>query len=666
MTTDRTQLANAVRFLAIDAIQKANSGHPGMPMGMADIAEVLWNDFLRHNPRNPKWPNRDRFILSNGHGSMLQYALLHLSGYDVSLDDLKSFRQLHSKTPGHPEINETPGVETTTGPLGQGLANAVGMALAQKILAATFNQESFDLFDHYVYVFVGDGCLMEGISHEVCTLAGTWGLNKLIVFWDDNNISIDGNVKDWFSEDVPKRFESYHWHVIAGVDGHDPKQIKNAILQAQQTQKPTLICCKTTIGFGSPNKANTSGIHGSPLGDTEIQKTREQLHWDYKPFEVPEIIYDTFNAVEKGKKLEEEWNILLQAYEKKYPKLAKELKRRLSRTLPEDFEKSFNHYIKTCVKESENLATRKISQLNLNELGVLLPELLGGSADLSGSNLTKFKDYILFTKETPKANYISYGVREFGMSAIMNGIALYGGFIPYGGTFLTFYSYATNAVRMAAIMKQQVIFVYTHDSIGVGEDGPTHQPIEQMVALRTTPNISVWRPADFLETAIAWEYSIKRSDGPTALLFSRQDLPSLRHTEDDIEAIKRGGYTIFDCEGTPNSIIIATGSEVPLAIEAAKVLNDQNIKVRVVSMPSTDVFLKQDDAYRELILPKEVTSKIAVETGSSTSWCSFVGDQGAIIGIDEFGLSAPLNDLQQYFGFTVDHIVTTVKENLQK
>ena len=587
MLTHR-ELANAIRMLSVDAVQRANSGHPGMPMGMADIAEVLWNDFLHHNPNNPKWPNRDRFLLSNGHGSMLQYALLHLSGYDLSIDDLKNFRQLHSKTPGHPEVDQTPGVETTTGPLGQGIANAVGMAIAERTLGAQFNRDNFNLIDHFTYVFAGDGCLMEGISHEVCSLAGTLGLGKLIVFWDDNHISIDGNVVGWFTDNTPMRFESYGWQVIRSVDGHNADAIRVAIETAQQElTKPTLICCHTTIGFGSPHKANTASAHGSPLGDEEVAAARKQLNWPYEPFEIPVEINRAFDARDRGEKLEEKWKTLFAQYRQNHPAAAKELERRWNQQLPNGFEDSFNAIIQEFSQDNTKLATRQSSQQVLEKIAPMLPELLGGSADLTGSNLTNWSGTQAITHDQADGNYIHYGVREFGMSAIMNGMTLYGSFIPYGGTFLVFYTYAANAVRMAALMKKRVIFIYSHDSIGLGEDGPTHQPIEQAAALRMTPNISTWRPCDLVETAVAWKAAIERCDGPTALLLSRQGLPAQKRTRAQTDLIRRGGYILRDVE-SPEYILIATGSEVSLAMAAAEALKDH--RIRVVSMPSPDIF----------------------------------------------------------------------------
>ena len=676
MPTHR-ELANAIRFLSIDAVQKAKSGHPGMPMGMADIAEVLWNDFLHFNPRNPKWTNRDRFVLSNGHGSMLLYSLLHLTGYALSIDDLKQFRQLHSKTPGHPEIFDTPGVETTTGPLGQGIANAVGMAIAEKILAAKFNREPFNIVDHYTYVFMGDGCLMEGISHEVCSLAGTLGLGKLIAFWDDNGISIDGPVAGWFKDDTPKRFEAYGWHVIFDVDGHDAAAVTQAIESARAvTDKPTLICCKTTIGFGSPLKAGSESCHGSPLGEEEIQKVRETLHWTYAPFEIPEEMYEVYDARERGGALEKVWKEHFDEYQKNYPDLAEEFLRQINHKLPETWKTEFQTLIDNFAQQSEAIATRKASQKVIEAITPLLPELLGGSADLTGSNLTNCSRSVSLSFDQSNANYIHYGVREFGMSAIMNGLAIHGGFIPYGGTFLIFESYAANAVRMSALMKQRVIYVYTHDSIGLGEDGPTHQPIEQLPSLRAIPNLSVWRPCDLIETAVAWRNAIEKQDGPSALSLSRQKLPAYQRDAVMIENINRGGYVLKDCHsrednsrhsresGNPEIILIATGSEISLAMTAAEQM--KNRRVRVVSMPSIDAFMEQDKVYRDTVLPPDVPARIAIEAASTMGWHAIVGDHGRIIGIDHFGASAPAKDLFQEFGFTAEHVIQVANELLGK
>lgn len=657
--------ANAIRALSMDAVQKANSGHPGMPMGMADIAEVLWNEFLQHNPANPQWINRDRFILSNGHGSMLQYALLHLSGYDLSIDDLKNFRQLHSRTPGHPEYGYTAGVETTTGPLGQGIANAVGMALAERILAAHFNRPGHSIIDHYTYVFMGDGCLMEGISHEVCSLAGTLGLGKLIAFWDDNGISIDGEVEGWFTDNTPERFQAYGWHVVTAIDGHNPEQIKQAILQAQQvTDKPSLICCKTVIGYGAPNAAGSHESHGAPLGDKEIAAAREQLGWSYPPFVIPEEVYAAWDARPRGANLEADWNTVFASYQKAFPELAAELLRRLHKQLPANWSEKAAEFIHSLNSKAENVASRKASQLSLNRFCELLPEMLGGSADLTGSNLTNWSGSKAITPTDADGNYMYYGVREFGMSAIMNGMALYGGFIPYGGTFLTFTDYARNAVRMAALMQQKVVFVYTHDSIGLGEDGPTHQPVEHAAMLRMTPNLSVWRPCDAVETAVAWQQAIERAQGPTALLLSRQTLPHQMREQTQIANIQRGGYVLFDCESTPQAIIIATGSEVSLAIEAAKLLTAQGKAIRVVSMPATDYFVAQDQAYRDAVLPPAVTARVAVEAAAKDYWYKFVGLNGKIIGLDRYGESAPAADVYKALGITVENIVNAVNELL--
>lgn len=648
------ELANAIRFLSVDAIQKANSGHPGMPLGMADIATVLWREFLHHNPNNPTWFNRDRFILSNGHGSMLLYSLLHLTGYNLSIDDLKNFRQLYSKTPGHPEFDLTIGVETTTGPLGQGLANAVGMALAEKILAAHFNKPKFNLIDHYVYAFVGDGCLMEGISHEVASLAGTHGLNKLIVFWDNNGTSIDGKTSGWFTEDIVKRFQAYNWHVVPNVDGHNPDAIRHAIQEAQKSQdKPSIVCCRTIIGFGAPHLCNSDKCHGSPLGEKEIAAMRDYLGWSYEPFVVPKEIYSTWDAREKGKENESKWLELFKSYQKSYPELAQEFLRRKKGELPRKFDDESQNYIKQTLANSESLATRQASQKALNCYGALLPELLGGSADLTASTLTDWGGSKSITRSDATGNYLHYGVREFGMFAIMSGISLYGGFIPYGSTFLVFASYAHSAIRMAAMMKQQVIYVLTHDSIGLGEDGPTHQPVEQLAMLRATPNLSVWRPCDAVETAVAWQYALERKNGPTALVFSRQKLAAVDHNSEDLVNIKRGGYILVDVnDGIPDSILIATGSEVALACKIAFKLKEKGQKVRVVSMPSQDVFDNQDEAYRNTVLPKNITKRIAIEAASSQSWYKYVGIYGKILALDQYGKSAPSEVLFEYFGFS--------------
>lgn len=640
--------ANALRALSIDAVNQANSGHPGMPMGMADVATVLWKQFLKHDPKDPQWWNRDRFILSNGHGSMLQYALLHLTGYDLSLDELKNFRQLHSKTPGHPEYAETPGVETTTGPLGQGLANAVGMALAEKILAAEFNKEDCAIIDHFTYVFLGDGCLMEGVSHEVCSLAGTWGLGKLIAFWDDNGISIDGNVAGWFTDNTPERFRAYGWQVIASVDGHNPDDIAAAIRNAQkETEKPTLICCKTTIGFGSPHYAGTSHVHGSPLGEAESVLTKQQLEWPYAPFEIPAEVYQDWDAVEVGNEQHRAWDKLWQTYQAKFSEEAKELLRRKNHLLPENWRSLMDDLLTKTRAISKKMATRKSSQFCLNDLANALPELLGGSADLTGSNGTLWQEASVFSATNPSGRYIHYGVREFGMSAIMNGLGLYGGFIPFGGTFLTFSDYARNAVRMAALMKQKAIFVYTHDSIGLGEDGPTHQAIEHIASLRLIPNLHVWRPCDTTETAMAWQSAIEYA-GPTALLFTRQDIASQAYTGEQIQNVARGGYILFEPKEKMRAIIIATGSEVEIAMNVAKKHSD----VRVVSMPCVELFLKQSPEYQAEVLPLEITHRIAIEAGVPDTWYRFMGTQGKVLGIERFGLSAPAEKLYAYFGLT--------------
>lgn len=661
----RSDLANAIRALSMDAVQKANSGHPGAPMGMADIAEVLWRDYLQHNPNNPSWVNRDRFVLSNGHGSMLIYSLLHLTGYDLAIEDLQQFRQLHSRTPGHPEYGYTPGVETTTGPLGQGLANAVGMALAEKVLAAQFNRDGFDIVDHYTYTFLGDGCMMEGISHEVCSLAGTLGLGKLVAFYDDNGISIDGEVEGWFTDDTPARFEAYGWHVIPAVDGHNSAEIARAIEAARaETDKPTLICCKTIIGKGSPNKQGKEESHGAALGDAEIALTREALGWPHAPFEIPEEIYDDWNAQDKGKALEAAWDETFEAYATKYPELAAEFGRRAAGDLPADFAAKANAYIAQCQAESKDVATRKASQLCLDAYGAMLPELLGGSADLAGSNLTIWKGAKAINADDASGNYLHYGVREFGMSAMMNGIALHGGFINYGSTFLVFMEYARNAVRMAAIMGQRVIHIYTHDSIGLGEDGPTHQPIEQIASLRGTPNMSLWRPCDMTESAVAWKAALERTDGPSALIFTRQALPHQQRDAEQLANVARGAYILSDCDDEPEAIIIATGSEVKLAMAAQEVLSGKGKKVRVVSMPSTDVFDSQDGDYRESVLPSNVPARVAVEAAHRDYWYKYVGLDGRIIGMDSFGESAPADALFEYFGITTNAVVEAVEDCL--
>ena len=662
MSISNNSIANAIRFLSVDAIQKANSGHPGMPLGMADIATVLWREFLRHNPNNPKWLNRDRFVLSNGHGSMLLYSLLHLTGYALTIDDIKSFRQLHSKTPGHPEVDFTPGVETTTGPLGQGLANAVGMALAEKNLAAQFNRPEFDLIDHYTYVFVGDGCLMEGISHEVSSLAGTLGLGKLIVFWDNNGISIDGHTDGWFTEDVVKRFQAYNWHVVADVNGHNPEAIRQAIEEARAAQdRPSIICCKTTIGFGAPTVCGTHNCHGSPLGDKEIAGMREALGWQHAPFVISEEIYAAWNAKIQGQKNESSWQTLFYSYQKQYPDLATELLRRINCELPKNWATVAENYIEQTVAKAETLATRQASQKALNAYGSTLPELLGGSADLTSSNLTDWSGSKDITKNNFGGNYMRYGVREFGMFAIMNGIALHGGFIPYGGTFLVFISYGLNAIRMAAMMKQRVIYVLTHDSIGLGEDGPTHQPVEQLAILRATPNVSVWRPCDSIETAVAWQYAIERQDGPTALALTRQKLGEQSRDAKTLANIKRGGYVLVDADGDePDYILIATGSEVALAVNVAAKLKPEGKKIRVVSMPSQDVFDKQDSSYKDTVLPPKITKRIAIEAAASQSWYKYVGTVGKIIGLDRYGESAPDKILFEFFGFSEQNVAKLI------
>ena len=654
----RRELANAIRALSMDAVQKAKSGHPGAPMGMADIAEVLWNDFIKHNPSNPSWYDRDRFVLSNGHGSMLIYSLLHLTGYDVSIEDIKQFRQLDAKTAGHPEYGYCPGVETTTGPLGQGLSNAVGFALAEKTLAAQFNREGHDIVDHYTYTFMGDGCLMEGISHEVCSLAGTLGLGKLIGFWDDNGISIDGEVEGWFTDDTVKRFEAYGWQVIADVDGHNHDQIRAAIEAAQaNTTQPTLICCKTVIGFGSPNKEGTAGCHGAALGEEEVALTRERLGWAHAPFEIPEEIYADWNACAAGSVAENDWNQQLADYRQAHPELAAELLRRLAGDLPADFSANADAWIAQLSEKGETIASRKASQNALNSYGPSLPEFIGGSADLAGSNLTKWSGAKVIDSSDASGNYINYGVREFGMSAIMNGLALHGGFIPYGATFLVFMEYARNALRMAALMKIQAIHVYTHDSIGLGEDGPTHQPIEQVANLRHTPNMSTWRPCDAVESAVAWKMAVERKDGPSALIFSRQNLAHQPRTAAQVSDIGRGGYVLTDSDSAPELILIATGSEVDLAVQAAAVIRAKGKSVRVVSMPSTDLFDAQDAAYRESVLPAAVSARVAVEALQADYWYKYVGLNGAIVGMTSFGESAPADQLFKHFGFTVENVV---------
>ncbi|EOW9128760.1 transketolase [Vibrio cholerae] len=662
---NRKQLANAIRALSMDGVQKANSGHPGAPMGMADIAEVLWRSHLNHNPQNPNWADRDRFVLSNGHGSMLIYSLLHLSGYELSIDDLKNFRQLHSKTPGHPEYGYAPGIETTTGPLGQGITNAVGMAIAEKALAAQFNKPGHDIVDHFTYVFMGDGCLMEGISHEACSLAGTLGLGKLIAFWDDNGISIDGHVEGWFSDDTPKRFEAYGWHVIPAVDGHDADAINAAIEAAKaEISRPTLICTKTIIGFGSPNKAGSHDCHGAPLGNDEIKAAREFLGWEYAPFEIPADIYAAWDAKQAGASKEAAWDEKFAAYAKAYPAEAAEYKRRVTGELPANWEAATSEIIANLQANPANIASRKASQNALEAFGKLLPEFMGGSADLAPSNLTMWSGSKSLTAEDFSGNYIHYGVREFGMTAIINGIALHGGFVPYGATFLMFMEYARNAMRMAALMKVQNIQVYTHDSIGLGEDGPTHQPVEQIASLRMTPNMSTWRPCDQVESAVAWKLAIERKDAPSALIFSRQNLAQQPRSAEQVANIAKGGYILKDCAGQPELILIATGSEVELAVAAYEQLSAEGKAVRVVSMPSTDAFDKQDAAYREAVLPAAVTKRIAIEAGIADFWYKYVGFGGRIIGMTSFGESAPAGELFKLFGFTTENVVKQAKELL--
>jgi len=661
--SSRLEAANAIRVLAMDAVQKANSGHPGAPMGMADIAEVLWNDFLKHNPQNPDWPDRDRFVLSNGHGSMLIYSLLHLSGYDLSMDDIKDFRQLHSRTPGHPEYGYTPGVETTTGPLGQGLANAVGMAVAEKLMAARFNQGAHRVVDHRTWCFVGDGCLMEGISHEACSLAGTLGLGKLTVVYDDNGISIDGEVDGWFTDDTVKRFESYGWQVIADVDGHDPAAVSDAMNAAvADTARPTIICCKTVIGKGSPNKEGTEACHGAALGADEVALTRDSLGWTHPAFEIPDAIYSHWNAVDSGASAEQEWRSRFEAFATEHPALAEEFSRRTAGELPEAFLTGIDEFVANCVAGESSVASRKASQQVLEAIGPTLPELLGGSADLAGSNLTLWAGAKGADSSGDEANYIFYGVREFAMAAMMNGMALHGGFIPYGGTFLIFMEYARNAVRMAALMKQRVIYVFTHDSIGLGEDGPTHQPVEQLAAMRSTPNLDTWRPCDTVESSIAWRQGILRKDGPTALVLSRQTLPHQVGSAERVADVARGGYVLLEEQGELEAIIIATGSEVALAVDAATQLGASGRGVRVVSMPCAEVFERQDAAYRESVLPSHVLARVAVEASHKDWWFKYVGLDGRVVGMSSFGESAPGSDLMREFGFTVEAVLEAVED----
>lgn len=659
----RRDLANAIRALSMDAVQKAKSGHPGMPMGMADIAEVLWNHNLKHNPANPKWFDRDRFVLSNGHGSMLLYSLLHLTGYDLTIDDLKNFRQLHSRTPGHPEYGYAPGVETTTGPLGQGITNAVGMAIAERALAAEFNKDGHAIVDHHTYVFLGDGCLMEGISHEACSLAGTLGLGKLVAFWDDNGISIDGHVDGWFTDNTPQRFEAYGWHVIPDIDGHDPADIARALEFARaMTDKPTLICCKTTIGFGSPNKAGTHGSHGAPLGQDEINLTKAALGWDHDAFEIPEDVYAGWDARAKGAQAEAAWNEKFATYRAAHPELAAEFERRMNGELPADWVEKSAAFIQSTVEAAKTTASRHSSLAAIQAYSAVLPELFGGSADLGCSNMTEWQGHVPMRADVPHANYVNYGVREFGMSAILNGLALHGGVIPFGATFLMFSEYARNALRMAALMKIRSIFVYTHDSIGLGEDGPTHQAVEQIPTLRMIPNMAVWRPCDAVESAVCWQQAIERRDGPSCLIFSRQNIDHQVRTPQQIEDIRRGGYVLKDCDGTPEAIIIATGSELGLAMGAAEQLADR--KIRVVSMPSTTEFDKQDADYRESVLPAAVTARVAVEAAVTEGWYKYVGTTGAVVGIDRFGESAPADILFREFGFTVENVARAVESVL--
>ncbi|MBC1187920.1 transketolase [Kluyvera sichuanensis] len=659
------KLANAIRILSVDAIQKANSGHPGAPMGMADIAEVVWRHHLRHNPKNPQWFNRDRYVQSNGHGSMLLYSLLHLTGYDLSMNDIREFRQLHSRTPGHPEYGYTPGVETTTGPLGQGVANAVGMAIAEKALAAEFNKPGFDVVDHHTWLFLGDGCLMEGISHEACSLAGTLGLGNLIAVWDDNGISIDGHVEGWFAEDTAARFRAYGWHVIEGIDGHDPQAIDAAVREAKLvSDKPSLLCCKTIIGFGSPNKADSHECHGSALGADEVALVRERLEWPYPPFEIPADIYAAWDATEKGAQDEQAWEALFADYALQWPELAAEFVRRMKGELPAQWAGNIQHYIDDLQANPASLATRQVSQNCLNFFADMMPELMGGSADLSPSNLTRHQKSVDFTAEHGAGNYLSYGVREFGMSAIMNGLALHGGFIPYGGTFLMFMEYARNALRMAALMKIRAIFVYTHDTIGLGEDGPTHQPVEQLASLRLTPNMETWRGCDQVEVAVSWQQAIERQDGPSALVLTRQPLEQQARSAEQLNNIARGGYVLVDCDGEPELILISAGSEVALAVAAARTLQQEGHQIRVVSMPCTERFDKQDEAYKEFVLPKSVRNRLAIEASIEGFWQRYTGLDGKVIGMDSFGESAPASVLFKYFGFTKENVTETARRML--
>lgn len=663
--SNRKTLANAIRFLSMDAVQKANSGHPGAPMGMADLAEVLWRSNLKHNPANPAWPDRDRFVLSNGHGSMLLYSLLHLTGYDLSMDDIRAFRQLHSKTPGHPEYGETPGAETTTGPLGQGVANAVGMALAEKVLADRFNRDGHEIVDHLTWVFMGDGCMMEGVSHEACALAGTLGLGKMIAFWDDNGISIDGEVEGWFTDDTPARFEAYGWQVIRGVDGHDPVEIQQAIDTARaERDRPTLICARTVIGYGAPNKQGSESVHGAPLGDEEIAAAREYLDWPYPPFEIPDDIYADWNARESGSAAEKAWRDRFEAYRGDHPELAAEFERRMSGELPGDWAQETSRIIAKMQEDGGSVATRKSSQAALNAFGPLLPELIGGSADLAGSNNTIWSGSVDVKDGTSDGNYVYFGVREFGMAAICNGLSLHGGFIPYNATFLVFSDYARNAVRMSALLPTRNIHVYTHDSIGLGEDGPTHQPVEHVASLRLIPGLDVWRPCDTVETAASWKCALEKNNGPSALILTRQGLPHQPRTAKQLENISRGGYVLSEVEGAPDAIIIATGSEVALAVEAATGLSSEGVKVSVVSMPNPGLFMEQDEAYRETVLPAEVTARVVVEAGVTAAWAGIAGDGGRVIGVDRFGASAPAAQLFEHYGLTAENVARAVRETL--
>ena len=662
---ERKELANAIRALSMDAVQKANSGHPGAPMGMADIAEVLWRDNLKHNPGNTAWADRDRFVLSNGHGSMLLYSLLHLTGYDLSMDELRNFRQLHSKTPGHPEFGETPGAETTTGPLGQGVANAVGMALAEKVLANRYNRGGHNVVDHRTWVFLGDGCLMEGVSHEACSLAGTFGLGKLVAFWDDNGISIDGEVEGWFTDDTPARFEAYGWQVIRGVDGHDPVEIQQAIDTAKaETERPTLICMRTIIGYGSPNKQGTEATHGAPLGEDEVAATRENLGWNYPPFEIPEAIYAAWNARESGASAESEWKARFEAFRSDFAGLAEEFERRMAGRLPDNWQQQTREIIAGLQAEAGNVATRKSSQIALNAFGPLLPELLGGSADLAGSNNTIWSGSVDVNEGTEDGNYVYFGVREFGMTAICNGISLHGGFIPYSATFLVFSDYARNAIRMSALLPAQNIYVYTHDSIGLGEDGPTHQPVEHVASLRLIPNLEVWRPCDTTETAMAWKCAVENSDKPTVLVLTRQGLPHQERTAEQLENIARGGYVLSSTSSEPDALIVATGSEIGLAAEAAKSLSSEGIKVNVVSMPNPGLFMQQEESYRESVLPSKLKARVVVEAGVTAGWASIAGDNGRVLGVDSFGASAPAAELFEYYGLTAENVSQAVRDSL--